>query len=166
MPRRTPSAVNGDGSPEPPCDGSMPVTCLVWPADDLHVLEAGAAVLGGDVVAAQVVDEPPNARNSADAVEVLLGPDDDALAAAVGEPGERGLVGHAAREPERVDVRGLVGVVLDEPTAAERRAEPRVVDRDDRLELRGLVELEVNFAEVIRRELAEDVHCLMVVSDF
>ena len=29
MPRRTPSAVNGDGSPDPPCDGSTPVTCLV-----------------------------------------------------------------------------------------------------------------------------------------
>ena len=31
---------------------------------------------------------------------------------------------------------------------------------------RRLVELEVDFAEVVGRELAEDIHCLMVLSDF
>ena len=128
MPRRTPSAVNGDGSPEPPCDGSTPVTCLVMRADDLHVLEAGAAVLGGDVVAAEVLDELAERAEQRHAIEALLRPDEDALAAAVREAGERGLVGHAAREAERVDDRGFVGVVLDEAAAAERGPEPRVVD--------------------------------------
>ena len=133
MPRRTPSAVNGDGSPEPPCATSTPVTCLVTRADDLHVLEAGAAVLGGDVVAAEVVDEATERAEERDAIEVLLRADDDALAAAVREAGERGLVRHAAREAERVDERVLVGVVREEATAAERGPEPRVVDGDDGL---------------------------------
>ena len=72
MPRRTPSAVNGDGSPEPPCDGSTPVHVLGQRADDLHVLEAGAAVLGGDVVAAEVLDEAAERAEQRDAIEVPL----------------------------------------------------------------------------------------------
>ena len=55
------------------------------------------------------------------------------------EAGERGLVGHAAREAERVDERVLVGLVREEATAAERGTEPRVVDGDDGLEAGVLV---------------------------
>jgi hypothetical protein len=32
------------------------------------------------------------------------------------------------------------------------------MNRDDRLQVSGLVELEVDFAEVVLRELGEDVH--------
>ena len=92
-------------------------------AEHFHVLEAGAAVLGGDVVAAEVVDEAAERAEHRDAIEVLLRTNEHALAAAVREPGKRGLVRHAAREPERVDERGLVGVVLQEAATAERRAE-------------------------------------------
>ena len=127
-------------------------------ADDLHVLEARAAVLGGDVVAAQVLDELAERAEHRDAVEVRLRPDEDALAAAVREPRERGLVRHPAREPEGVDERRLLGVVLEEPAPAERGAKPRVVDRDDRLEARRLVEAEVDFAVVVRLQVPEEVH--------
>src|SRR5258706_4381953 len=99
---------------------------------------------------AEILDELAERAEQRDAIEAVARADDHALAAAVGEAGEGGLVGHPAREAERVDVRGLLGVVLDEPAAAERRAEPRIVDRDDRPQLRSLVELEVNFAEVVR----------------
>ena len=84
--------------------------------------------------------------------------DDDALAAAVREPGERGLVRHAAREPERVDDRRLFGVVVEEAAAAERGAEPRVVDGDDRAQAGGLVELEVNLAVIVGMQVSKDVH--------
>ena len=89
-------------------------------ADDLHVLEAGAAVLGGDVVTAHVLDEATERAEERDAIEVLLRPDEDALAAAVREAGERSLVGHAARQTERIDERVFVGVVRQKTTATER----------------------------------------------
>src|SRR5690606_14433738 len=50
-------------------------------ADHLHVLDRGAAVLGGDVVAAQVLDELPEGAEQGGAVEPALRPDDDRLAA-------------------------------------------------------------------------------------
>src|SRR5205807_3039365 len=43
--------------------------------DDLHVLEAGAAVLGRDVVAAQVFDEAAGRATQRDAMEQPVGPD-------------------------------------------------------------------------------------------
>src|SRR5690606_279964 len=81
-------------------------------ADDLHVLEARAAVLGGDVPAPQVLDEPAEGAEQPGAIELLPRLDDDALATSVREPGDGGLVGHAAREPERIDQRLLLGVVV------------------------------------------------------
>src|SRR5205823_7852582 len=55
------------------------------------------------------------------------------------EPGQRVLVGHGAREFERV-VHGLVFVgVRVEPGAAERRAERGRVDGDDRAQSGGPV---------------------------
>jgi hypothetical protein len=57
--------------------------------------------------------------------------DDDALAAAEVEAGHRVLVRHAAGQPQRVDHRLLVGRVVPEARAAERRAERGVVDGDD-----------------------------------
>ena len=127
-------------------------------ADHLHVLEAGAAVLGGDVVATEVVDELAERAEERDAVEVLLGADEHALAAAVREAGERRLVGHAAGEAERVDERLLVRVVREEATTTERGSEPRVVDGDDGLQAGRLVVLEVNLAVVVSLEVSEQIH--------
>ena len=129
-------------------------------ADDLHVLEAGAAVLGGDVVAAQIFEEFPERAKERHAVEGVLGAHDDALAATVREARQGGLVGHPAREAERVDEGVLVGRVRNEAAPAERRTQARVVDGHDGLQPGALVELEVNFAVVVGREVAEELHAL------
>src|SRR5262249_53988981 len=113
-------------------------------ADHLHVFEAGSAVFRGDVVAAEGVDETAERPEERDAIEVLRGADEHALAAAVRETCERRLVRHAAREAERVDERVFVRVVREEPASAERGPEPRVVHGDDGLEARRLVELEMD----------------------
>src|SRR6185503_593713 len=87
-------------------------------AHDLHVFETGAAVFGRDVVTAQILDEATERAEQRDAIEVALRPDDHALATTVRETRERGLVRHAAREPQRIDDSGFVCVVLDEAAAA------------------------------------------------
>ena len=92
-------------------------------ADDLHVLEPGAAVLGGDVVAAQVVDEPAERAEERDAVEVLRRPDDDALAAAVRRaPPAPPCTSCRARGAARRRSALSSVVVVDEAAAAERGA--------------------------------------------
>ena len=87
--------------------------------------------LGGDVMAAEVLEELAERAEQRDTIEVTLRPDDDALAAAVREVRERGLVGHPAREAERVDDGFFVARVAPEACAAERGSEHRAVDRDD-----------------------------------
>src|SRR5207245_7143391 len=57
--------------------------------------------------------------------------DDDAFPAAQVEPRHRGLVGHAARQPEGVDQRGAIALVVPEARAAQRRPEHRGMNRDD-----------------------------------
>jgi hypothetical protein len=58
---------------------------------------------------------------------------DHRLAAAQVEPGHRGLVRHPARQAQRVDEGFLVGRVVPEARAAQRRPEHGVVDGNDPL---------------------------------
>ena len=127
-------------------------------ADHLHVLDRGAAVLGGDVVAAQVVDELTERAEQRGAIEAALGLDQHRLAAAVVEAGQGGLVGHAAGQPQRVDERVALAVVVDEAAAAQRGAQTGVVDRDDGLKSAGLVALEVDLAIAVLGQQIEDSH--------
>src|SRR5882672_8680193 len=71
------------------------------------------------------------------AIANLVVTDDDALAAAQVEPGDRRLVRHAARETQAVYQRVAIVRVMPEPRAAERRAERGVVDGDDATIPRG-----------------------------
>ena len=88
MPRRQPSAVNGDGSPEPPLSIEVPRTCLVVGAHDVHVGRRRARVLGRDVAAAEVIDEAAEGAEQRGALVggplgEIGGRHDDGLAAAV-----------------------------------------------------------------------------------
>jgi hypothetical protein len=128
-------------------------------ADELHVLEPGARVLGGDVVPAEVVDEARERQEDGGAIEVRVRrPDEDRLPAAVRQVGERGLVGHAARQAQGVDQRVLVLGVWQEAAAAERRPQAGVVDGDDRAQPAGRVARQVDLAVVVTGHVPEHVH--------
>jgi hypothetical protein len=107
--------------------------------DDVHVLHVGADVAGRVVAAGERLDE---AAVGAQQRLGLVGgrvAEDDRLAAAEVEAGAGRLVGHRAGELEDVlEGVGLRGVRV-EARAAERRAERRAVDRDDRPEAAGRV---------------------------
>jgi hypothetical protein len=154
-----PERGEGRGIPRAAVGHVHPRDVLRHGPDDLHVLEAGPAVLGGDVVAAEILHEAAERAKKSYAIEVARWPDEDGLPAPVGEPRERRLVGHSPREAEGVDQGGLVVVVGKEAAAAERGPEPAVVDGDDRPEARALVELEVDLAVIVLPEIAEEVHC-------
>ena len=107
--------------------------------DDVHVLGVGADVAGGVVAAVQRLHE---AAVGAQQRLGLVGErvaDDDRLAAAEVEPGERGLVGHPAGEVEHVAQGVGVAAVGVEAGAAEGRAERGGVDRDDARRAAALV---------------------------
>src|SRR5439155_20304865 len=65
------------------------------------------------------------------AIADLVVADDDALAAAEIEAGDRRLVRHPTSEPQAVDERLTIGRVIPEARAAERGAEGGVVNGDD-----------------------------------
>ena len=105
--------------------------------DDVEVGVVGADVAGGEVPAAQRLDEPAVGAQQRLGLVGARVADDHGLAAAEVEPGEAVLVGHrpgqrAARRRRRPSSLG----VRVEPGAAERRAQRRRVDGDDRLQPR------------------------------
>ena len=104
--------------------------------DDVHVAARGADILGGDVAALHRVDRVGEIKQgvvTAPRRQVVTGPDHDhALAAAEREVGDRRLVCHRSRQPERIAQRRPRVAVLPHPAAAERRATSRRVDGDDR----------------------------------
>ena len=99
-----------------------------------HVVDVDADVFGRDVTAVQRVDE--TAERAEQGFGLVLGriADDHRLAAAQVQARHRVLVGHAARQPQHVVQRFLVGPVRPHPQAAQRRAQHGVVDRDDGLQ--------------------------------
>ena len=70
--------------------------------DEVHVGFAGADVLGGDVAAGQAVDEAAEGPQQRFAAVDRRPADDDRLAAAQVEPGQRRLGRHALREAQHV----------------------------------------------------------------
>jgi hypothetical protein len=126
--------------------------------DGLHVLGAGADVLGRDVEPVERVDV------AAEGPEQLLGlvllgvADDHGLAAAEVEAGRRRFVGHAAREAEDVE-HGLLGAgVGPHPAAAEARTEDGRMNRDDRLEADLRVGAEEHPLVTHLHHLLEEIH--------
>ena len=98
----TPAAVSALGSPAPPPSSRSSHDVGRLRADEVHVGGRRADVLGGDVAPVELLHQPPEREHH------RLGPverriaDDDRLAAAEVEAGERGLGGHRPPEPDRV----------------------------------------------------------------
>ena len=104
-------------------------------ADHHQVLGGDADVLGGDVAAAERLDQVAEVQQQRTAVlaggrRSLRGAD-HSLAPAELQPGRRGLVGHAPRQPE--GIAGAVDgrLVVPQTDAAQGRPERGRVDGDD-----------------------------------
>jgi hypothetical protein len=125
-------------------------------ADHVHVGGRRARVLAGDVAPAQAVDEASERLHEHAAVgdrTLRVGPD-DRLAAAVRQPGERGLVGHAAREAHDVHDRFVARLVRVHARAADGGTQARVVDGHGGAQVRLLVVQHMHFARAhLRRDL-------------
>ena len=96
----------------------------------VHVLHRRAYVLAGDVGPAQMFHCP--AKGSEEFRRLLTAriADDHRLAAAQGQPGQRRLEGHAARQALRVGQRVVFTCVAPHAAAAHRRSQRRIVDGD------------------------------------
>ena len=133
-PRRRRAPSTGSGRPSRRGGARGPVTCLVRSAIVSMSLRRGADVLGGDVPAAELLDgvaEVAQRRLAALRASTGPGEHDHALAAAQRQAGDGGLVGHRAREPQRVAHRGAGVVVAPHAAAAQRRAARGGVHGDD-----------------------------------
>src|SRR5690606_38140779 len=156
--------------------------------DVAHVLDARAHVLGGDVAAAQRLDEAAvcaedhlaarraivTAEHGLAAAQRLdeaavcaedhlalrraIVTDDHGLAAAQVETGDGSLVRHSAREAEYVDDCLFLRGVVPEARAAKRRAERRVVYRDDPLVADARLVAEDKLLVLVLAHRLEDFH--------
>ena len=89
---------------------------------EVHVGRAGAHVFRRDVATAERIDEATVRAEHHLALGGAVVADDHGLAAAEVQPGNRVLVGHAARQSQGVDDRLFVAGVVPEARAAEGRA--------------------------------------------
>ena len=127
--------MTGDGSPEPPADSPTPVAHGVHACQRLHVGRCRTDVLGREVATAELVDRlPERAQHRFRVRRVRMIEQDDRLAAALVQPGDRGLVRHRFGKPQHIGHRVGFGRVGPEADAAERRTQRRRVDGDDRPE--------------------------------
>src|SRR3546814_3218590 len=101
-------------------------------ADDLQVGYRGADVLGGDVAATEPLHRPSERLPKRLGLVVRRIADHHRLAAAERQLGECRLVGHAARQPQRIGDGVLLPGVAPHATAAEGGPPGGVVDRDHR----------------------------------
>ena len=92
----------------------------------------GADVAGGDVAAAERLDEAAVGAQQLGGLVAVRVADDDRLAAAVVEAGDGVLAGHRARQAQHVGERLVGGGVGVEAGAAQARPERGVVQGDDR----------------------------------
>src|SRR5690606_531245 len=123
-----------------------------------HVLDARAHVLGGDVAAAQRLDEAAVCAEDHLALRRAIVTDDHGLAAAQVETGDGSLVRHSAREAEYVDDCLFLRGVVPEARAAKRRAERRVVYRDDPLVADARLVAEDKLLVLVLAHRLEDFH--------
>ncbi len=154
----TPSAVNGLGSPRATVVGRQPGHVAGPLADHHQVLGGDADVLGRDVAAAERLDRVAEVQQQrtavlADGRRSLRGAD-HSLAPAELQPGRRGLVGHAPRQPE--GIAGAVDrrLVVPQTDASKGRPEGGRVDGDDHVPAAApsLAHDEVLVVEVDRRD--------------
>src|SRR5256714_11945707 len=129
--------------------------------DVVHVLRARANILGGDVAAAKTFYETTVSAEDLLTVFGFVVADDDRLATAQMQTGDGVLVGHAARESERVGDCLLVGGVLPESGPAERRAELRAMDGENSLVADGGVAAHHDFLVSHLRQSIEQLHLLV-----
>ncbi len=103
-------------------------------ADDLEVLDRRVDVLGGDVLAAERVDEPAHRQVERLGLHLLRVAEDHRLATA--EPGlrDRRLEGHAACQALHVEQRLLLGGIGPHAQAAQGGTQGGVVHGDDRVQ--------------------------------
>ena len=127
-------------------------------AGPVHVLGRGPDVLARVVAPAEALDRPAERPEQRLGLVRLRIADDHGLAAAISQVGHGGLEGHAPREPEHVGERVGLAAVGPHPAAADRRAERRVMDGDDRLEPAIPIEEEAYLLVRVERRRAEHVH--------
>jgi hypothetical protein len=100
--------------------------------DDIHVLAVGADITGCDVATAQRLDKTAVRAQQRLGLEPGRIADDHGLAAAVVQPGQRVLIGHGAGQVQHVRQGRFFARVGVEARPAERGAQGRGVNRDDR----------------------------------
>ena len=157
MPANSPNAVQDDGSPEPPSDSRRAARVPRLAPDHVHVGVRGPHVLGGDVPAAEVLDEPAVGAQQRLGLDGARVADDHGLAAAQVEAGGGGLVRHRARQAQDVGERVVVGRERVAARAAERGPQHRGVDGDDGPEAGRRVVEEHDLLE-LPAQLLEDGH--------
>ncbi|MNJ56071.1 hypothetical protein D3C77_516000 [compost metagenome] len=101
---------------------------------DAHFGDAGAGVGGGDVAAAQAVDEISHGLEQRLALVAMGVADDHGLATAQRQVGQGRLVGHATGQAQDIAQGLFVVHVGPHAAAAQGRAEVAVVNGDDGLE--------------------------------
>jgi len=126
--------------------------------DVIHICGGGPDVLGGHVAPAERLHEAPVRAEDHLAVRGAVVADDDRLPAAEVEPRDGVLVGHPAREPERIDNGLLIGGVVPEARAAERGAQRGVVDGDNAAVPRGLIRADDQLLVTELGDGIEDLH--------
>ena len=99
---------------------------------DYQVREGCAHVVGGDVAAAEALDDATHRVKQRRCLVAARVSDHHRFAAAKGQFADRRLVGHAAREAQHVGHRVLFAGIRIHAAATERRAERGIVDRDQR----------------------------------
>src|ERR1035437_6939997 len=149
IPRKTPNAGSpGGGTGPPPRQGrprpggvprpavryGPPRDVAALAGDDVHVLAVRADVARGDVAAVQRFDEPPVGAQQGLGLVPRRVTDDDAFTAAEVQARQCVLVRHRPGEVERVSQGVVLGGVRIEAGPAERGAEGRGVDGNDRPE--------------------------------
>ena len=95
------------------------------------ISHAGAGILGHHVLATQAIDEAAHGLDQRRALVVARVADDHAFAAALRQPGQGRLVGHAARQPQHIGEGLGVGGVGPHAAAAQALAEAGAVHGDD-----------------------------------
>jgi hypothetical protein len=126
--------------------------------DAAHVGLAAARVLGGDVGAAQAVDQPAHGAQQLGGLVAARVGDDHRLAAAERQVGQRRLVGHAAGEAQHVGECLGVAVIGEDAQAAQGRAASGIVDGDDGAQAARLVAAEDDLLVVVELGVVEDRH--------
>ena len=126
--------------------------------DVFHVVDVDTDVFGRDVAAVQRIDETAHGAEQRFGLVLARVADDDGLAAAQVQAGNRRLVGHAARQAQNVVEGILLGGVGPHAHATQGRSERGVVNGDDGLEPGILVVTEDDLLVLGRVDGFKQIH--------